>query len=61
MSDAHDTGVARSADADERSAEASLRPLSLGDYVGQVEAKRSLTTLLQAARDRKSTRLNSSH
>lgn len=52
MSDAHDTGVARGADADERSAEASLRPISLGDYVGQVEAKRSLTTLLQAARER---------
>ena len=33
----------------EQSAEATLRPGSLGEYIGQVEAKRSLTTLLQAA------------
>lgn len=39
-------------DAAELSAEATLRPASLGEYIGQVEAKRSLTTLLQAARER---------
>lgn len=39
-------------DADERNLEASLRPASLGEYIGQGEAKRSLTTLLQAARER---------
>ena len=39
-------------EADERSTEATLRPASLGEYIGQVEAKRSLTTLLQAARQR---------
>ena len=52
MSDAHDGGAVRGADAEERSVEASLRPASLGEYVGQGEAKRSLTTLLQAARER---------
>ena len=40
------------ADAAELSAETSLRPASLGEYIGQAEAKRSLTTLLQAARER---------
>jgi Holliday junction DNA helicase RuvB len=40
------------ADAAELSAETTLRPASLGEYIGQVEAKRSLTTLLQAARER---------
>jgi Holliday junction DNA helicase RuvB len=39
-------------DAVELSAETTLRPASLGEYIGQVEAKRSLTTLLQAARER---------
>jgi holliday junction DNA helicase RuvB len=39
-------------DAEERSLEVSLRPASLGEYIGQGEAKRSLTTLLQAARER---------
>ena len=39
-------------DAAEISAETTLRPASLGEYIGQVEAKRSLTTLLQAARER---------
>ncbi len=39
-------------DAAELSAEATLRPATLGEYIGQVEAKRSLTTLLQAARER---------
>jgi Holliday junction DNA helicase RuvB len=39
-------------DAAELSAETTLRPASLGEYIGQVEAKRSLTTLLQAARER---------
>jgi Holliday junction DNA helicase RuvB len=39
-------------DAAELSSEATLRPASLGEYIGQVEAKRSLTTLLQAARER---------
>ncbi|NBW32154.1 MAG: AAA family ATPase, partial [bacterium] len=39
-------------DATELNAEATLRPASLGEYIGQVEAKRSLTTLLQAARER---------
>ncbi len=39
-------------DAEERSLEVSLRPSSLGEYIGQGEAKRSLTTLLQAARAR---------
>jgi Holliday junction DNA helicase RuvB len=39
-------------DAAEQSAESTLRPASLGEYIGQVEAKRSLTTLLQAARER---------
>ena len=39
-------------DATELSAETTLRPASLGEYIGQVEAKRSLTTLLQAARER---------
>ncbi|RLT28813.1 MAG: Holliday junction branch migration DNA helicase RuvB [Chloroflexi bacterium] len=34
------------------SAELTLRPASLGEYIGQTEAKRSLTTLLQAARQR---------
>lgn len=34
------------------SAETTLRPATLGEYIGQVEAKRSLTTLLQAARER---------
>jgi len=33
-------------------AETTLRPASLGEYIGQAEAKRSLTTLLQAARER---------
>ena len=37
---------------EERSLEATLRPASLGEYIGQGEAKRSLTTLLQAARER---------
>lgn len=39
-------------DAAELNAETTLRPASLGEYIGQVEAKRSLTTLLQAARER---------
>jgi Holliday junction DNA helicase RuvB len=39
-------------DAAEMSAETTLRPASLGEYIGQGEAKRSLTTLLQAARER---------
>jgi len=39
-------------DAAELNAETSLRPASLGEYIGQAEAKRSLTTLLQAARER---------
>ena len=39
-------------DAGELSTEATLRPASLGEYIGQSEAKRSLTTLLQAARER---------
>ena len=39
-------------DSAELSAETTLRPASLGEYIGQVEAKRSLTTLLQAARER---------
>ena len=39
-------------DATEMNAETTLRPASLGEYIGQVEAKRSLTTLLQAARER---------
>jgi len=39
-------------DAAELSAETTLRPASLGEYIGQAEAKRSLTTLLQAARER---------
>ncbi|MBU6256534.1 MAG: Holliday junction branch migration DNA helicase RuvB [Chloroflexi bacterium] len=39
-------------DAGELSTEATLRPTSLGEYIGQAEAKRSLTTLLQAARER---------
>lgn len=39
-------------DAGELSTEATLRPASLGEYIGQAEAKRSLTTLLQAARER---------
>ena len=39
-------------DGEERSLEATLRPASLGEYIGQGEAKRSLTTLLQAARER---------
>jgi Holliday junction resolvasome RuvABC ATP-dependent DNA helicase subunit len=45
------SGESRS-DAAELSAETTLRPASLGEYIGQVEAKRSLTTLLQAARER---------
>jgi len=45
------SGDART-DAAELSTEATLRPASLGEYVGQAEAKRSLTTLLQAARER---------
>lgn len=39
-------------DVEERSLEATLRPASLGEYIGQGEAKRALTTLLQAARER---------
>ena len=39
-------------DAAELNAETTLRPASLGEYIGQAEAKRSLTTLLQAARER---------
>lgn len=39
-------------DAAELNVETSLRPASLGEYIGQSEAKRSLTTLLQAARER---------
>ena len=42
----------RRSEVDELNAEATLRPASLGEYIGQVEAKRSLTTLLQAARQR---------
>ena len=34
------------------SAEVTLRPATLDEYVGQLEAKRALTTLLQAARQR---------
>ena len=41
---------ARFGEGEERSLEATLRPASLDEYVGQAEAKRSLTTLLQAAR-----------
>ena len=51
MSAAQERGAARGTDAEERSVEASLRPVSLGEYIGQGEAKRSLTTLLQAARE----------
>lgn len=43
---------ARFGEGEERSLEATLRPASLDEYVGQAEAKRSLTTLLQAARER---------
>ncbi|MEY3726352.1 MAG: holliday junction ATP-dependent helicase RuvB, partial [Chloroflexota bacterium] len=39
-------------DTEDQSLEVSLRPTSLGEYIGQGEAKRSLTTLLQAARER---------
>lgn len=39
-------------DAAEVNADTTLRPASLGEYIGQAEAKRSLTTLLQAARER---------
>ncbi|MFM9166160.1 MAG: Holliday junction branch migration DNA helicase RuvB [Candidatus Limnocylindrus sp.] len=39
-------------DAAEVNAHTTLRPASLGAYIGQAEAKRSLTTLLQAARER---------
>lgn len=39
-------------EAADMSAETTLRPATLGEYIGQVEAKRSLTTLLQAARER---------
>jgi len=39
-------------DVEERSLEVSLRPATLEEYIGQGEAKRSLTTLLQAARER---------
>lgn len=39
-------------DVAELNADSTLRPASLGEYIGQAEAKRSLTTLLRAARER---------